>query len=319
MKSVQECQKILSSEESTCFEKYNCLGLLRSHSTDDAANALAESYPHLGTSELCRHDVMYCMGQMRRSNSLDFLLAHLNDTTEYPIVRHEAAEALSNFFDLKTEIVKVFDLLLANELSMPEILKSTLVVAREKMLTYSESTRFGKKYLGTIEPAEPMDRAEISEMAIKNLGQEVSGQLGTEEEFWAVVNRLALMDIGALGEYNKHRVAYFLRDTACDGKNVGCADAVRVLENLMRRENWSVTTGLLRHEVAFIFGQVYDNAQSSGNILEMVCDDEEESPIVRHEVIMALEDITKSKKKLEKYLTHGNQVIRESAEVALHS
>jgi len=320
MKSVQECYTILSSETSSCFERYNCLGLLRTHGNDEAAQALADAYPHLGTSELCRHDVMYCIGQMRRENSLDFLMKHLRDTSEYGIVRHEAAEAMSNFFDLKDSIVKVYDELLATEPEMPEILKSTLVVAREKMLTYSESTRFGKKFLGTIEPAEPMDRLEICEMMLKHFGNTQDSEfLVTETEFWGLVRKLALLDISTLGEYNKHRVAYFLRDTASDPKNPGCAEAVKLLEDLMRRENWAVTTALLRHEVAFIFGQVYDNAQSSGEMLEAVCDDDDESPIVRHEVIMALEDITKSKKCLEKYLKHENQVIRESAEVALHN
>jgi len=101
------------------------------------------------------------MGQMRQKNSLPFLLQHLNDTSEYAIVRHEAAEALSNFFDITDQIIKVFDEILTQEPEMPLILKSTLVVAREKMITYSSSTRFGKKYLGTIEPAEPMNKHEI--------------------------------------------------------------------------------------------------------------------------------------------------------------
>jgi len=55
----------------------------------------------------------------------------------------------------------------------------------------------------------------------------------------------------------------------------------------MRKENRNVTTALLRHEVAFIFGQIYESAQKSGACLVEVADDDSESPIVRHEVIMA--------------------------------
>lgn len=109
MKTVQECQDILSSPDAKVWDKYNCLGLLRTIGNDEAATALENSYPHLGTSELCRHDVMYCMGQMRRENSLQFLLDHLRNTSEYPIVRHEAAEALSNFFDITSDIVSAYD------------------------------------------------------------------------------------------------------------------------------------------------------------------------------------------------------------------
>jgi len=91
-----------------------------------------------------------------------------------------------------------------------------------------------------------------------------------------------------------------------------------VLEDLMKKENWNVTTALLRHEVAFIFGQVYENAQQSGDVLVAVSDDKDESPIVRHEVIMALENITGSRNKIRDFLKDENQVIRESAEVALN-
>jgi len=86
----------------------------------------------------------------------------------------------------------------------------------------------------------------------------------------------------------------------------------------MKKENWNVTTALLRHEVAFIFGQVYENAQQSGDVLVAVSDDKDESPIVRHEVIMALENITGSRNKIRDFLKDENQVIRESAEVALN-
>lgn len=139
MKSIQECKEILMSNESRAWEKYNCQSLLRTRSKfhffieigdDESAQAQAETYPYLGTSELCRHDVMYNMGQMRRSNSLEFLMNHLKDKEEQPIVRHEAAEALSNFFDISQEIVKVYDELLANEPDMAPILKSTLVVGK---------------------------------------------------------------------------------------------------------------------------------------------------------------------------------------------
>lgn len=148
---------------------------------------------------------------------------------------------------------------------MPPILKSTLIVAREKMLTYSNSTRFGLKFLGTIEPAEPLNKDEILELVKLHFmynDEEINSIRDDSIKFWNRVNNLALFDIEKLGEYNKHRVAYFLRDEACNGEK----EAIKVLENMMRRENWGVTTALLRHEVAFIFGQVYEHAQESGEV-----------------------------------------------------
>jgi len=121
--------------------------------------------------------------------------------------------------------------MLAGEENMPEILRSTLVVAREKMKSYSDEGRFGKKFLGTIEPAEPLDKAEINELV-----QKILGVNSTEENFWVNVNKLALSPMESLGEYNKHRVAYFLRDQACLAPNTPensqiISKSVEILEN----------------------------------------------------------------------------------------
>lgn len=200
---------------------------------------------------------------------------------------------------------------------MPEILKSTLVVAREKMNSYSSSTNFGKMFLGTIEPAEPLSREKILEefeRVLRLSTSEIDKIASDEELFWTNVNELALAPLELIGEYKKHCVAYFLRDQA----SMNNKNAIKVLENLMKIENRGMTTDLLRHEVAFIFGQVYEYAQESGQVLSFISKDDTESPIVRHEVIMALENITGSRESLKFFLTHENQVIRESAEVALN-
>jgi len=64
--------------------------------------------------------------------------------------------------------------------------------------------------------------------------------------------------------------------------------------------------------------QYITSCLQSGDVLVAVSDDKDESPIVRHEVIMALENITGSRNKIRDFLKDENQVIRESAEVALN-
>jgi len=190
---------------------------------------------------------------------------------------------------------------------MAPILKSTLVVARQKLLTYSESTRFGKLFLGTIEPAEPMNKDEILVLMEKVLDlskEDVSQFEGNNDKFWEYVNKLAFAPKEDLGEYDRHRVAYFLRDKIEVEKD---QNAVKVLENFLRQENREVTSALLRHEIGFIFGQIYQQAMSSGSFLEAVAEDETESPIVRHEVIMSLENITGSLEKVKQFLTNSDQ------------
>jgi len=134
--------------------------------------------------------------------------------------------------------------------------------------------------------------------------EDVSQFEGETDKFWEYVDKLAFAPKDRLGEYDRHRVAYFLRDKIEVDKD---QNAVKVLENFLRPENRNVTSALLRHEIGFIFGQVYQQAMSSGAFLEAVADDESESPIVRHEVIMALENITGSLEKVKEYLTNSDQ------------
>jgi hypothetical protein len=57
----------------------------------------------------------------------------------------------------------------------------------------------------------------------------------------------------------------------------------------MKKENRSITSPLLRHEIGFILGQIgHDN--ETIKIISEVCDDETEDPIVRHEAILGLSD-----------------------------
>lgn len=101
---------------------------------------------------------------MRAANSLEFLIKIMNDTEEYPIVRHEAAEGLSNYHDHKErcieEMMKHWD----SEIS---VLKSTVRVAVGKLRSFTSESRYGKKYGDTIEPAEPFNEEELLEYLSK--------------------------------------------------------------------------------------------------------------------------------------------------------
>ena len=48
------------------------------------------------------HEVTYALGQMnqsRNSKVVAFLIHVLNDEKQYPVVRHESGEALSNYYE----------------------------------------------------------------------------------------------------------------------------------------------------------------------------------------------------------------------------
>lgn len=74
---------------------------LERHDTEEAAKTMIECYDYLGTSVLLKHEMIYMVGQMNFKTSYNFLIERLNDPNEYPEARHEAAEGLANYFNVK--------------------------------------------------------------------------------------------------------------------------------------------------------------------------------------------------------------------------
>lgn len=69
---------------------------------------------------------------------------------------------------------------------------------------------------------------------------------------------------------------------------------------------------LLKHEVAYVIAQMEDvNEHSVPYLLDSVLNDDE-APIVRHEALIALGEITDDKDILWHLLNHKAEIVRES-------
>lgn len=303
MISLEECKTIFLKETQDVCDKYTAMMTLRTIGTEEAAEVLQEGYKYLGESELLRHDVMYCIGQMKVKNSLEFLLGKMNDPKEKSIVRHEAGEALANYHSLRETIIPEMQVHWDSE---DELLKSTVRVGIGKLSTFTETSRYGKKYGGTIEPAEPFNEAEVREF-IESKGLESPKN---QEELYNQIHKLLLEDYSVVDEFPKYRLCYYLRDQAdIRSKTILC--------DLMKPENRKAASALLRHELAFIMGQINNNDKVIQDRLKEVSLDTTEHPVVRHEAILSFYDVTKDEEFIEQFLKHENQLIRESVEVAI--
>jgi hypothetical protein len=61
-----------------------------------------DSYAHCGSSILLKHEILYALGQLPENKYQlvkEFLITKMNDENENNLSRHEAAEALANYFD----------------------------------------------------------------------------------------------------------------------------------------------------------------------------------------------------------------------------
>ena len=84
----------------------------------------------------------------------------------------------------------------------------------------------------------------------------------------------------------------------------------------LTRENSRSCSALLKHEVAFILAQMEEVSHVAEPFLIDCVDNEEEAPIVRHEVLVSLGDMINDKEKLSKFVNHPERIIDESCQVA---
>ena len=94
-------------------------------------------------------------------------------------------------------------------------------------------------------------------------------------------------------------------------------ESVIALCQALLPENSATCSPLLKHEVGFVIGQLgHYWALPAIPYLEAVVNNPEETAIVRHECVIALGDISKSKSVMEKYFTDPEDMVRESCLVA---
>lgn len=303
MISFEQAKTNFLKDENDVCEKYVAMMTLRTYATEEAAAALMEGYPKLGESEMLRHDVMYAMGQIHAKNSLKFLLERMNDPKEKGIVRHEAGEALSNYHSERDQIIpemqKHWD-------SEDDLLRSTVRIAINKLKDWNEKSRYGTKYMGTIEPAEPFNEAELRQYIV-SLGMEDPKD---REHLYTTIEQILLKPYTEVDEYKKYRICYFLRDT-------NDLRSKEILCKLMKAEHRDVVSPLLRHELCFIFGQIMNGEQCIKDTLKESSLDVTEHPVVRHEAILAFYELTDDEEFVNQFLNHENQLIRESVLIAI--
>lgn len=140
--------------------------------------------------------------------------------------------------------------------------------------------KFGKKFNGTQEPAEPLDHSDIEDF-LKSLPNPRTGEIFEQIEKQLLVP----LEDKPLPDYLQYRLVYFLRE---DSKN---PKSMRLLAKLLDPKFRKVTNPLMRHEIGFIVGQLADQCLEIKEVLEGVIRDESEEPIVRHEVILGYSSV----------------------------
>ena len=94
---VHKIGQVLNNTERPLKERFRALFTLKNLGGQEAINEISKSFQD--KSELLKHEVAYCLGQMGDKNAIPILSSVLQDLNQEPIVRHEAGEALGAIGD----------------------------------------------------------------------------------------------------------------------------------------------------------------------------------------------------------------------------
>jgi len=303
IENVEELGIILCNHDLDIKKRMNSLFKLRTIGTLEAIKALQIALIKEKSSDLIRHEVCYCFGQMleteqNKKEIEDFLNKEVfeNPKKYNPIVLHEAVEALGNIDSAYN--IKLLERFLNYE---DDIIKETCEISVENLNWMvktnngeSEGLHKNKLFYKTNDPAPPFNF----------LSEDVNNKYRDIQYIREILHD------NAAPIYDRYRALFTLREFNNE-------KAVEFLCECFDSKFKGKFTPLFKHEISFILGQMCTVAKKALNMLEVVLQDEDEDPIVRHETALALGEITKSKDLLLKYSKHEDQLIRESCEIAL--
>jgi len=275
---IKPIKEKLINPNLTMAERYRCVFTLSNLGGPLAIEALASAFGD--ESALLKHEIAYVIGQMREPQSIKVLEDVIRDVNQHPVVRHEAGEALGAIATPEClAIVEEF----VNDPS-PEVSETCqLAVNRIKWLD-AQPDRENKagpcENFHSVDPAPPMEGLEP-----EKLGEILEDESSTI--------------------FDRYRALFALRDLQTD----------EGVKQLMR--GFSASSALLRHEVAYVLGQLQNPTSFDG--LKVVLENDDEHPMVRHEAAEAIGalPIENVKDILAGFLKDSQALVSESCEVAL--
>ena len=267
---------VLNDHTKELPERFRALFTLMNLGGDLSVEKICDTFSD--ESELLKHEVAFCLGQMQNSTAIPKLTEVLNDEKQPTIVRHEAGEALGAIGDI--ESLEVLNLYLDHS---NLVLKQTceLAVQRIKYVN-ADPNNESKSQFSSVDPAPAFNR----DKSVKEL-----------EEILLDSNQ---------GLFDRYRAMFSLRNLATK----------EAIASLVKGLDCSDST-LLRHEVAYVLGQIGDPGAIEGLVNKL--NDFKDDAMVRHECAEALGNVKddKCQKILSDYLKDPDLIVKQSCEIAL--
>ncbi|KAH0468242.1 hypothetical protein IEQ34_003275 [Dendrobium chrysotoxum] len=273
------CERLLDQSQPIA-ERFRALFSLRNLKGDRPREALVSAIRD--PSNLLAHEAAFALGQMQDTEAIPALEEVLKDLSLHPIVRHEAAEALGAIGS--EEVVTLLkDTLIEDPiLEVQETCELALRrIMEQKSIDSGDVTTSKVSPFYTVDPAMPASL----DCSVDQLREVILN----EEE----------------GIYERYAALFALRNQGDDA-------AVRVII-----ESLDARSALLRHEVAYVLGQLQHKMAASA--LADIIKNVDEHPMVRHEAAEALGSIADSEsiQLLQEFTNDPEPIVSQSCEVAL--
>lgn len=109
---VEKVGTLLKDQSCPLKQRFRALFTLKNLGGNDAVDQIVRCFND--KSALLKHELAYCLGQMRNPYAIPFLIRLLEDTTQEVVVRHEAG--ISLLFHLANDCFTTFiDFFLASQ------------------------------------------------------------------------------------------------------------------------------------------------------------------------------------------------------------
>ncbi|XP_068205641.1 deoxyhypusine hydroxylase [Palaemon carinicauda] len=275
---IEAIGDLLANQSCPLKERFRALFTLKNLGGDKAIEAISTCFND--PSALLKHELAYCLGQMKDVRAIPILTKVLKDTSQEPMVRHEAGEALGAIGDPSIlELLRTY-----SKDPVVEVAETCeLAVGRIEWLQNeaNKNQRFkGEEKFSSVDPTPPSPEIDVEKL------------------------RERLID-ESLPLFDRYRAMFSLR-------NLDTPESAKALS-----AGFKCSSALFRHEIGYVLGQM--SCDSVVQELAAVVRDKNESEMVRHEAAEALGSIASNDavEVLKEFLGDDARVVRESCEVAL--
>ncbi|KAI9510585.1 deoxyhypusine hydroxylase [Russula earlei] len=274
--------------------RFRALFTLKALKSDEAVRIISKGFQD--PSALLKHELAYCLGQMKNSVALSTLESVLANEEEDPMVRHEAAEAMGAISSASSlPILRKY--LSDFNRSVRETCEIALAKiewdrSEEGQRHHAHTTTEPQTYT-SVDPAPPTSGL-------------LAGRPTTVTDSSVEELRSKLLDT-QLPLFERYRAMFALR-------NIGSPAAVDALA-----AGFSDDSALFKHEIAFVFGQLL--SPHAVPALLRVLQNQQEADMVRHEAAEALGGIATPEvlPYLKEYMAREDApvAVRESCQIAM--